>query len=221
MVSARVKGGKPTKVAIGYCSLFSTSQARTIAKQHLAAMAQGINPNQAQKAESIKGKTLAEALEQYIYEKSHLIKLTTIQSYTGTINRNFKAWLNKPINTINSQDCVTRYNQIREEVAKRSRSKQKANAPGESEAHKAMRTLGAILGYFANDRLPGDSGKLLPNGNPVDGLKDKRIRQKLKGRTRAEIRADVFRYIERFHNPRMQRRVARVDQQFTSFLNRP
>ncbi len=42
-----------------------------------------------------------------------------------------------------------------------------------------------------------------------------------KYRTRAEIRADAFSYIERFHNPRMQRRVARADQQFTSFLNRP
>ena len=90
-------------------------------------MAQGINPNHAQKAQSIKGKTLAEALEQYLDEKSHLIKPTTIQSYRGTINRNFKGWLNKPINAISSQDCVTRYNQIREEVAKRSRSKQKAN----------------------------------------------------------------------------------------------
>ena len=51
-------------------------------------------------------------------------------------------------------------------------------------------------------------------------LKRERTRYQ-KYRTRAEIRADVFSYIERFHNPRMQRRVARVDQRFTSFLNRP
>ena len=51
-------------------------------------------------------------------------------------------------------------------------------------------------------------------------LKRERTRYQ-KYRTRAEIRADVFSYIERFHNPRMQRRVARADQQFTSFLNRP
>jgi integrase len=48
-----------------------------------------------------------------------------------------------------------------------------------------MRTLGAVLGYFANDMLPDNSGRLLPNGNPVDSLKDKGIRQTLKGRTRA------------------------------------
>lgn len=35
-------------------------------------------------------------------------------------------------------------------------------------------------------------------------------------RTRDEVRADVFHYIERFHNPRMRRRVARRDQQFSA-----
>ncbi len=185
VVSGRVKGGNPTKVTIGFCEVFSAKQARTIAKQHLAAMAQGINPNQSQRSQAVKGKTLGEALDQYISEKSHLIKETTIKSYKGTIQRNFTSWLKKPINTITAQDCVTKYNQIRDEVAGRARTKQKANSPGEAEAQKAMRTLGAILGYFANDMLPDNSGKLLPNGNPVDGLKDKRIRKKLNGRTRA------------------------------------
>jgi putative transposase len=35
-------------------------------------------------------------------------------------------------------------------------------------------------------------------------------------RTRDEARADVFDYIERFHNPRMRRRVARQDQRFSA-----
>ena len=70
-------------------------------------------------------------------------------------------------------------------MASRARTKQKANSPGEAEAQKAMRTLGAVLGYFAKDMLPDNSGKLLPNGNPVEGLKDKRIRKKLNTRTRA------------------------------------
>ncbi|MGQ0529348.1 MAG: IS3 family transposase, partial [Panacagrimonas sp.] len=33
-------------------------------------------------------------------------------------------------------------------------------------------------------------------------------------------KADVFDYIERFHNPRMRRRVAKRDQQFSS-LSQP
>jgi len=35
-------------------------------------------------------------------------------------------------------------------------------------------------------------------------------------RTRDEARADIFDYIERFHNPRMRRRVARQDQNFSA-----
>jgi putative transposase len=37
-------------------------------------------------------------------------------------------------------------------------------------------------------------------------------------RTRDEARADLFDYIERFHNPRMRRRVARQDQKFSALL---
>jgi len=39
-------------------------------------------------------------------------------------------------------------------------------------------------------------------------------------RTRDEARADLFDYIERFHNPRMRRRVARQDQKFSA-LSKP
>lgn len=44
-------------------------------------------------------------------------------------------------------------------------------------------------------------------------LKRERTRRK-KYRTRAEARSDIFDYIERFHNPRIRRRISKVDQQF-------
>ncbi|WP_155736462.1 IS3 family transposase, partial [Stutzerimonas frequens] len=37
-------------------------------------------------------------------------------------------------------------------------------------------------------------------------------------RTRDEARADLFDYIERFHNPRMRRRVARQDLKFSALI---
>lgn len=40
-------------------------------------------------------------------------------------------------------------------------------------------------------------------------------------RTQDEARADIFDYIERFHNPRMRRRLAAQDAKFTALLNRP
>ena len=51
-------------------------------------------------------------------------------------------------------------------------------------------------------------------------LKRERVHHR-RYRTRNEARADVFDYIERFHNPRMRRRLAVQDEKFTSFLNRP
>ena len=45
VVSGRIKGENPTKITIGYCSIINVTEARKIAKQHLAEMAQGINPN--------------------------------------------------------------------------------------------------------------------------------------------------------------------------------
>ena len=51
-------------------------------------------------------------------------------------------------------------------------------------------------------------------------LKRERVNHR-KYRTRDEARADIFFYIERFHNPRMRRRVANQDRKFTNVLNRP
>ena len=46
-------------------------------------------------------------------------------------------------------------------------------------------------------------------------LKRERINHR-RYRTRDEIRAGMFHYIERFHNPRMRRRVAKQDQKFSA-----
>ncbi len=51
-------------------------------------------------------------------------------------------------------------------------------------------------------------------------LKRERIHHR-RYRTRNEAKADVFDYLERFHNPRMRRRLASHDTRFTSLLNRP
>jgi putative transposase len=48
-------------------------------------------------------------------------------------------------------------------------------------------------------------------------LKRERVRCQIY-RTRDEARADLFDYIERFHNPRMRRRVARQDQKFSALF---
>jgi len=184
VVSARVKGGNPTKITLGLCENLSATKARNLAKKHLADMALGINPNTTQKMNNYRGMTLGEAIEQYIAEKSHTLKPSTIRSYRSTLSNNFSKWMRKPISQITPQECVARYGQIRTEVAKRSHQKKKANAPGEAEAQKAMRTLGAVLQYFSTDMLPDNSGRLLPFGNPVEALARKGVRKNLKSRDR-------------------------------------
>jgi integrase len=182
VVSARVKGGNPTKITLGYCSNLPAKEARTIAKRHLADMALGINPNTQQRLANVKGMTLGEAIEQFLAEKGSTIKASTVTSYRSTLGNNLKTWMNKPINSITPQDCVTRYKEIKEEVAARSPHIAKVNEPGEAEAQKAMRSLSSVLRYFANDMLPDNSGRLLPFGNPVSIIADKRIRKELKPR---------------------------------------
>jgi putative transposase len=46
-------------------------------------------------------------------------------------------------------------------------------------------------------------------------LKRERVHHR-RYRTRDEARADLFDYLERFHNPRMRRRVARRDREFSA-----
>lgn len=48
-------------------------------------------------------------------------------------------------------------------------------------------------------------------------LKRERVNHR-RYRTRDEARADLFDYLERFHNPRMRRRVARRDQEFSALI---
>ena len=183
VVSARVKGGNPTKITLGYCSNLPLKEARAIAKKHLADMAQGINPNTTRKTEQIKGKTLQEAIDQYMAEKGSSLKPNTIKSYKSTLRNNFPKWMNRAISSITPQECVTRYQQIKEEVAARSTQKVKANDRGLAEANKAMRTLCVIMGYFADDFLPDNVTRILPNGNPVRVLANKKVKKQLQPRT--------------------------------------
>jgi len=51
-------------------------------------------------------------------------------------------------------------------------------------------------------------------------LKRERV-NRMKYPTMDAARSDLFNYIERFHNPRMRKRIAKGDMEFQTFLNRP
>jgi len=182
VLKTKLKGSKRTiTITYGPCDVVALREARERAKKDLAKIYLGQDP----RLQHTKGSclTLAEAIQQFFNERS--IKDSTRTSYQGTLNRNFKRWMNRPIREITGQECLARYQAIRNEVALRKRAQyaDAANPAGEAEASKAIRTLRSILSHFATDYVEDGSELLLPRGNPVEHLKAKRVRKPMQGRT--------------------------------------
>ncbi len=183
-VKARIKGGPPVTVTLGRVDAMSAVVARKKAHQALSLLAEGINPNEQFREEqqlkqiqqenaAARRMTLREAIEKYLELKNR--KPATVSSLIQTTHRNFEDWLDKPLNGITREDVLRRFKAIKERVIAGNRSKSStfANLPGEAEAQKAFRYLRAICGSFGNDKV---GGVPLLDGNPVDVLKDKRVR---------------------------------------------
>ena len=191
-VKARVKGGNPLTITLGSTEVIKVNEARKLALEKLAMMAQGINPNDVAKEarlqqkikkenEVARGLTLRTALDQYLQLKER--KPATTKSYRQTIERNFNDWLDEPLRLISRQDVLKRYQAIKARVieGKRSSATQFVNSTGEGEAQRAFRYLNAICNSFGNDEVGGE--RLLVS-NPVSVLKDKKVRQTLRLRKR-------------------------------------
>jgi integrase len=180
VVKAKQRGTRRTvTVTYGKVSALSVREVRRWAKRDLALLSQGINPNTHKKAVAEGEKSLEAAMDEFF--KTRPIKDSTRKSYQQTIRRNMKDWLNRPITDITQTMIMSRYQKIRDDVAKRGKQKQLANPSGEGEAQKAIRSLSAILGFYEEDLLP-DGTKLLPLGNPCRVLKAKSARKPLKKR---------------------------------------
>ena len=153
---SKLKGSQRTiTITYGRCDVIAAREARERAKKDLAKIYLGQDP----RPQHTKGAclTLAEAIQQFFNERS--IKDSTRASYEGTLNRNFKRWMNRPIREITGQECIARYQAIRNEVASRkcAQYSDAANPPGEAEASKAIRTLRSILSHFATDYVEDGS----------------------------------------------------------------
>ena len=193
VVKAKQRGiNKPVTVTLGRVNVINVREARRLAKENLALLASGINPNQKRKAElraeSNKGINLEQAYHSYMELRADL-KPSTKKSYQQVMVRCFGDWFMLPIKEITRDDVVKKYNAIRNRIAKRSKRPEKANPRGLAEAQKATRYLNAILNTYLND-VDEDGNRVLPNGNPVAVLKDKRMRTILKPRMRFLMRSE-------------------------------
>lgn len=195
-VKARVKGGKPVSITLGKANYITPAEARKLAKPVLAKLSQGINPNQeqvkAKKVAEARGFTLGQAIEQYS-ELAHW-KPKTRKDALSTLQRRFGDWYRKPLASITREDVLKRFTAIKKEVAQKKeevaarRRKQglsvyeTPNEVGLGEAQRAFRYLSAVFNSFASDDAAGE--KLIPQGNPVLVLKDKKLRRALQPKER-------------------------------------
>lgn len=185
VVKAKQRGiNKPVTITLGRVEVIPVRDARRLAREKLSLLALGINPNtQAKQSRAISSQlciTLRDALEEYLSLRK--LKPSTEKSYRQVIARAFTGWLDKPLRDISRRNIVKRYQEIQEGIARRKKQPEKANPRGLAEAQKAMRYLSAIMNSYAKDTLKGQP--VLPDGNTVLVLKDKRARVKLKPRKR-------------------------------------
>jgi len=185
-VKGRVKGGSVITVTIGKEELFSATKARKEAKKILTQLAEGINPNEIKQQQRLIKKlrnfTLQQALDEY---SSHVQwKDSTRSDVYIVMNRRFSDWLRRPLASITKDDCINRFNQIKQDIKRNNRQKNRSskNPIGEGEAQKAFRYLTAIFNAFVDEDIGNE--KLLPKGNPCSVFKAKRVRRTLQPRNR-------------------------------------
>jgi integrase len=202
-VKARRRGyANVVTVTIGPCEVVSIRTARLRAKEILAQLAEGIDPNAKRKTERLdeerrkqeelaRSITLAEALDRFLRVGDR--KTLTIKDCKQTITRNFADWLSRPVQSITGTEVQQRFLDIRARVLKKRQELNKRqveagepltqfrNKEGQGEAQRAFRYLSAIFNMLRVDEV---NGKPILDRNPVDSLKAKKLTRALIPRER-------------------------------------
>jgi len=146
--------GKDKRQTIGEFGIVNVQDARKEASRLRALILDGIDPNKAIKSRKLASTTLNECLHDYIEIKSNL-KPRTIKQYRSEITSHLSNWLNKPLNTISSQEVVIKHKKISK------------NSP--SVANRVMRVLRALYNFANQEYEDAEGNSLFPN-NPVNKL---------------------------------------------------
>lgn len=125
----------------------------TKAYKILAQMRKGVNPNEIQKAKTVKrqakGLTLHQALDEYI-EGDDDLKTSTAQQYRRTIRNHLDQWLDKPLAQLINKQTLEK---LQKDISKLS---------GPSAGNNTMRTLRAIT-MVAREETATTDGPSIPN----------------------------------------------------------
>jgi integrase len=213
VVRARQRGTPNTvSVTIGRTDVLTPAQARAEAKQALAALSRGENPNQVERIAAEEERrlrmTLREAIDEFLEAKRLKHKPATTLSYRSVMERSFSDWMKRPIGEITGHEVTKRFNDIQRKVERTTKWTKQANTAGVPEALKAMRYLNAVLNYFVLDEYCGK--RVLPKGNPVAIFKIKANKPKLQLRKRylKDLeREDLLIELSHVHHPQYNGRI--------------
>lgn len=127
IVQGRVEGTTTpaARITIGPYGVFTTDQARDVAREHLRSMRMGIDPRDVKCEDEAKAVTLRQVADAS-FARPGMLKDSTRDEMDRHITTAFAAWLARPIASITPADCRKRY----EEIATKGLRKKPAPAPG-------------------------------------------------------------------------------------------
>jgi len=151
-IQARVNG-KEVKRTIGKASLMKLDAARTDAREILAQMAKGVDPEEEKRQAATMALTLMQTFERY--KESRQLKPRTIKCYDDLLNSYVKEWHGQPISSITKEMISQKHRDV-------------GDKHGENAANNLMRTIRSLynFAYILTDE------KIAPN--PVRRLSQAR-----------------------------------------------
>jgi integrase len=112
-VAQRDVARRTVRVTIGRHGIIKTDKARDEARQLIARMALGENPNKTKREDAARSITLRRALEAYELTLANKDRSPrTVEGYRQSINSHLKDWLDKPLIDIDRKTVRTRHQKI-------------------------------------------------------------------------------------------------------------
>ena len=183
------KEGRPCRVTLGKHGSLAAKDARRMAQQKIAEIADGHDLNAIKREEHAKSVSLSEVFEDYI--ASRQLKKATVGDYQKILKRCFSDWLEKPVCSITKDMVERRFKQLEKHPA---------------QANLSMRILRALLTY-ASGKYDDSEGRSIILENPVRRLSDLKMWKRV-NRRKTAIRKDLlpawFDAVEKLDNPHIR-----------------
>ena len=193
IVEGRVRGGKTCRLTLGQYPQLDLEQAKTLAREPLLLMSQGIDPRDDKRAklEAKAAKdaqrqammiTVGDLWEQYLRSRDY--KPSTLRDNKQTFELVYGHLRGRAATSIAPQEVEKIYFEAKEQR-------------GAGQANKANRYLRAFFNWCKAERV---NGERLIKENPCDVIKEKRIKTTTKARTSYLTKGQLHRLFRYFYD---------------------